>query len=98
MSVDQMREAILEVYPNSTWRRKVDKMPDEQVIAIYMSFLNNGRFEQLERMRFPKRSGADFFGPGTDPLRPGTNPLGPGANPLGPGTYEQLTFDGLFTE
>lgn len=84
MSVDQMREAILEVYPNSTWRRKVDKMPDEQVIAIYMSFLNNGRFEQLERMKFQKGS----RGFGMDPFE----------RSLGPGTYEQLTFDGLFTD
>jgi hypothetical protein len=41
-----MREAIAAVYPNNTWKRKVDAMPDYQVIAVYHSFKETGRFDK----------------------------------------------------
>ena len=49
MSVDQMRAAIAEVYPGGKWKRKVEKMHDDQVIAVYYKFLNNGTFEKKEK-------------------------------------------------
>lgn len=35
MSVDQMREAIKNVYKGPKWVRKVQTMPPNQVIAIF---------------------------------------------------------------
>ena len=38
MSVEQMRAYVIKVYDNPTWRNKVAKMRDGQIIAIYNSF------------------------------------------------------------
>lgn len=46
MTVARMREAIAAVYPNNTWKRRVDAMPDYQVIAVYYSFEETGRFDK----------------------------------------------------
>lgn len=35
MSVEQMRNHILMAYSGDNWKKKVNKMPDVQVIAIY---------------------------------------------------------------
>ena len=39
MSPDQMRKEIVKVYYTKTWKWKVEQMSDNQVIAIYMKFL-----------------------------------------------------------
>lgn len=49
MTVDQMRKAIIKVYPNDTWRRKVNRMYDNQVIAIYHSFKEHGKFDEVKK-------------------------------------------------
>ena len=36
MSIQQMREFVIDAYPGSlTWRARVKKMKDSQIIAIY---------------------------------------------------------------
>lgn len=49
MTVTNMRSAIADVYPNRKWEKKVEKMHDDQVIALYYKFLNNGSFEKKEK-------------------------------------------------
>lgn len=44
MSVEQMRDAISWVIPNEKWKYKVSKMADDQVMAIYFKFKQEGRF------------------------------------------------------
>ena len=40
MSVQNMREAIARAYPLSySWPEKVRRMPEDQVIAVYYSFV-----------------------------------------------------------
>ena len=39
MSVPDMRAAIAKVYPGQSWKYKVAKMSDQQVMAVYFSFL-----------------------------------------------------------
>ena len=46
MSVEQMKAAILKVYPGKSWKRKVEKMKAGQILAIYTKFLSEGRFEK----------------------------------------------------
>lgn len=41
MSTELMREAIKKVYPGEKWKKKVEKMSDNQVIAIYYKMLNS---------------------------------------------------------
>lgn len=45
MSIQQMRAAIYDVYPGRKWKIKVQNMPDDQVIAVYYSFLAKGKFK-----------------------------------------------------
>jgi len=42
MSVKEMRDAIRQVYDTDTWRYKVSKMKEGQVIAVYFSFKKRG--------------------------------------------------------
>lgn len=49
MTIDQMRQWLYSAYPNATWRNKVDRMPDYQVIAVYNRFSREGRFEKKKR-------------------------------------------------
>ena len=38
MNVSDMRDHVIALYPESTsWRQRVNQMPDNQVIAIYKS-------------------------------------------------------------
>ena len=46
MTVDQMRSMISKVYPNDDWYRRVKFMPEVQVMAVYYSFLRNGKFDK----------------------------------------------------
>ena len=46
MTPDEMRVAISKVYAGKKWKYKVDRMPDYQVIAIYFSFLESGKFNK----------------------------------------------------
>lgn len=39
MDVATMRRLVTAAYPGSGWARKVEKMPDDQIIALYYKFL-----------------------------------------------------------
>lgn len=45
MEVWLMREKIADVYNGQKWKDKVAKMEDDQVTAIYLSFLEKGVFD-----------------------------------------------------
>lgn len=45
MTVDQMRAALLQVYPGPGWQVKVLAMHDNQIIAIYAKFKKEGRLK-----------------------------------------------------
>jgi len=51
MSVEQMRAKISEVYESDRWRRRVQLMPDNQVIAIYRTMRNRGQLNQRKRKK-----------------------------------------------
>ena len=51
MSVEQMRAKISEVYESDRWRRRVQLMPDNQVIAIYRTMRNRGQLNQKKRKK-----------------------------------------------
>ncbi|MBR6289204.1 MAG: hypothetical protein IKR19_07715 [Acholeplasmatales bacterium] len=40
MTIDEMRFLISQEYNTVTWKEKVKRMPDNQVVAIYYSFQN----------------------------------------------------------
>ena len=45
MKTGQMRHEISKVYKSTWWQKKVKKMNENQVIAIYYKFLANGKFK-----------------------------------------------------
>lgn len=45
MQVEQMKAAILAVYPGEKWRIRVSFMTDEQIFAIYQSFVRSGKIK-----------------------------------------------------
>lgn len=59
MSVDQMREAITKVYPAERWQKKVAKMDDDQVIAIYFKFAQSGKLDKP--VVVPRSYGRDYI-------------------------------------
>ena len=55
LSVEDMRAAIAEVYKGGRWLYKVENMPDNQVIAVYYSFLEKGMFDKPKRQSKERR-------------------------------------------
>ena len=49
MTIDQMRDEILEAYPGPRWREKVAKMDDDQVMALYFKFHANPPKKKAEK-------------------------------------------------
>ena len=43
MTVDQMRKEIRKAYSGERWQLKIDKMLDDQIIAIYYKFKKEGK-------------------------------------------------------
>lgn len=48
MTVDRMRTEISKVY-SGQWINRVNRMSDSQVMAVYYSFLEKGKFDELKR-------------------------------------------------
>lgn len=46
LSIEQMREKIGSVYDGISWKNKVHFMPEDQVIAIYYRFRDQGYFNK----------------------------------------------------
>ena len=59
MTVEYMRDAIAGVYSGNKWKKKVAKMDDNQVIAVYHSFLNSGKFDEKSTKKQPKKRNAN---------------------------------------
>lgn len=47
--IEEMRSDISKVYLNTTWKKKVARMPDKQVMAIYYNFLARGMFGHVPK-------------------------------------------------
>lgn len=51
MSVEEMREAIKKVYDGNAWKCRCELMPAYQVIAIYYSFRDKGKFKKKKKVK-----------------------------------------------
>lgn len=45
MTVDQMRIRLFSAYSGDKWKKKIEKMPDNQVIAIYKRLESQGKLK-----------------------------------------------------
>lgn len=55
--IDEMRDFITSLYPGPKWKKKVKKMSDAQVTAIYMREQNNPKAKKKRKRN--KESGND---------------------------------------
>lgn len=53
MTVQQMRSAILKVYNTASWKKKVADMYDDQIIAVYHTFLKRGLIGKVVKNERP---------------------------------------------
>lgn len=53
MTVREMRHYISKVYPGERWKKKVAKMPDDQVMAVYFNFEERKMFDK--KIEKPKK-------------------------------------------
>lgn len=42
MTIQEMKDAILKVYKSDSWKRKVEKMHESQITAVYLRFVKVG--------------------------------------------------------
>lgn len=43
MNMTEIRREVKKVYPTKTWEDRVNKMPDDQVRAIFLRFKREGK-------------------------------------------------------
>lgn len=43
MSITAKREAVKKAYRGNKWRQRVNKMPDEQIVAIYKNLKDQNK-------------------------------------------------------
>lgn len=55
IDIDKKRQFVADLYPGEGWKKKVKRMPDSQIIAIYMS----EKDKQDPKPKKPKESGDD---------------------------------------
>lgn len=41
--ISRKREALIAAYPGKSWRKKVTKMSDSQVVAVYLRLKQQGK-------------------------------------------------------
>ena len=79
LSIEQMREEILRVYPGDSWRHRVMEMPDRKVAAIYRRMLCEGILKESEKKKLE--------------VKPADIPVKKPENRFGNMVGEQLKFD-----
>lgn len=42
-SIQEKRKIIARAYPGEVWKRRVQKMPDNQVLAVYARIVKKGK-------------------------------------------------------
>ena len=45
MPIENMRDMVKSAYPGSTWSQRVDHMKDNQIVKLYYTFRDQGKFE-----------------------------------------------------
>lgn len=46
MSIEDMRGWVASAYKTKSWKAKVSKMPDNQILALYFRFAQQGKFNK----------------------------------------------------
>jgi hypothetical protein len=60
MNVAQIRDEVKRMYPNQNWSAQVDKMADDQVVAIYLNNVDIEDVRPLPEKEKPPEQGQLF--------------------------------------
>lgn len=69
MTVEQMRERLIKVYPGPSWQYKVMRMPDYQVIRVHSRFMSVGKFDEIAKKPKPAGKQLSIFDADFNPNR-----------------------------
>lgn len=58
MTTQQMRQLCWGAYAGGTWHLRVDKMPDDQIVALYHSLVKQGRINLAAHKSSPAKQDA----------------------------------------
>ena len=61
MEASQMRSKIKDLYPSVNWKKRVDGMEDNQVMAIYYRALEHGDFDRSKKRYKAQGKQIDIF-------------------------------------
>lgn len=61
MTVNQMRGEISLAYPGGAWAARVNRMSDNQVIAVYHRLSTTGKLEEAAKERKNKKPAPLYF-------------------------------------
>ena len=50
-NISEMRQELYSRYPGKMWKKKVSKMPDTQVIAVYRSMQERKQREEMKQQQ-----------------------------------------------
>lgn len=45
MTIEQMKLRLIEVYPGEQWLKRVERMQDGQVVAVFKKFQEQGKIK-----------------------------------------------------
>ena len=93
VSVDDMRYLIARVYPSDNWKKRVRRMSDNQVCAIYFSFLKQGKFEKKKKPVSLPPDGWDLMECDISEKEPCESGVDPRTDAFAVDTAEQLYFE-----
>lgn len=60
MTIEQMRSEISLAYPGEAWTARVNRMGDNQVIAVYHRLSTTGKLEEAMNERKKKKSSPEY--------------------------------------
>ena len=85
-SINSMREDVADAYDGPSWKNRVWRMEDEQIIALWYSFKEKGKFNKkpIKAQKVHKKSVGNLS---KDAAKRGTDDE--------KNRYEQLTFEEL---
>jgi hypothetical protein len=68
MTDSQKRQYVYNLYPGPKWKRRVDRMPDDQVTAIYLNHLRDGEAPEHDETELTEPLDLELGEPKTERL------------------------------
>ena len=60
MQIETMRREISNVYSGKKWKKRVKQMPENQVLAVYNTFVRTDRFKKQKEKEKEKKKEPEY--------------------------------------